>query len=72
MKTILSMLACITCWFGGVLAIQSCSAQKAGAEAAYGEQQMACVANGKTREEVDACREYVRAKWGVKLDGGGQ
>lgn len=51
-----------------VLLIVGCSASKPAAEAAYTEQQIACVASASSRAAADACREAVRSKWGV--DGG--
>lgn len=50
-------------------------AEKAEAETTYLSQQLACVDEQKTREEIAACRRAVRERWGIaerqtRTDGG--
>jgi hypothetical protein len=40
------------------------------AEASYTAEHMACVDTFGTREQIDACREGVRVRWGRFKDGG--
>lgn len=40
------------------------------AEAAYAADHLACVDTFGTREQIDACREGVRVRWGRYRDGG--
>jgi hypothetical protein len=46
-----------------------CTPSPGEAAVAYGSDLDACVAQGTTRQEVDACRSRVNATWSV-VDGG--
>ncbi len=72
MTTTQVLVLMITSAGGLALTPQGCSsdkAKKAEAESAYTAEQLACVDRASTLEESKACREAVRAKWGV-LDAG--
>lgn len=45
-------------------------ARESAAEAAYAADHLACVDTFGTREQIDACREGVRVRWGRFKDGG--
>lgn len=40
------------------------------AEATYATEHLACVDRYDTHAEIDACRDDVRRRWGVRKDGG--
>jgi hypothetical protein len=45
-------------------------AREAAAEASYTGEHMACVDRYDTHAQIDACRDEVRRRWGVRKDGG--
>lgn len=44
--------------------------REAAAEATYATEHLACVDRYDTHAEIDACRDDVRRRWGVRKDGG--
>ena len=52
--TLLSLTACNAC---------GASDKRAAAASGYAAQQAECIANNKTREAIDACRDKVKTAW---------